>query len=137
MSLIQPHFTYDNFLMNGITQKLKRALQVQQNAALRAVKNVELGCPTNMIFAELGLDRLKTLADKAAVKLVFKGINGISTPYLNNAFKEYMPNRPLRSVENLNVEIIKIKTKFGESNFIYTGGKLWNSLPESVKSAVS
>ena len=66
--LIQPHFTYGDFLMKGITQKLNKALQVQHNSTVKAVKNVELGYPTGMIYAELHLDRLEILYSKAAVK---------------------------------------------------------------------
>ena len=121
--------------MNGITQKLKRAVQDQQNAAVRAVKNMDLACLISSIYAELGLDRLETLSSKASVKLVYKGFNGISTPYLNHVFTKYTPNIPSRSAEYLNIGIIKCKTKFGESNFVHNGGKLWNSPRESVKSS--
>ena len=68
--------------MKDITQKLQKALQVQQNSAVRAVKDVELGYPTSSIYTELGIDRLKTLSSKVAVKLVFKGFNSLGTNYL-------------------------------------------------------
>ena len=74
LSLIQPHFTYGNFLLYGVTRKLKGALQVQQNAAIRAVMNVDLACSTSAFYTELGLEWLDILACKSAVNWIIKAL---------------------------------------------------------------
>ncbi len=59
-SLIFPHFTYCSFILDGISESLKIKLQCCQNAALRAVMNVDMSYSTNRMLAELKVDSVRT-----------------------------------------------------------------------------
>ena len=55
-SLIYPYFTYCSFILDGISELLKNKLQCAQNAALRAVLNVDMLYSTNRMLLELKVD---------------------------------------------------------------------------------
>ena len=74
-SLIVPHFTYGNSLMAEINKRLASKLQVQQNNALRVVRNVDISCSLPKLYNELDVGRIETMAKKSACKIVYQAIN--------------------------------------------------------------
>ena len=63
-SLIAPHFMYCSFILDGINESLKNKLQCHQNAALRAVKNVDMSYSSTRLLAELKVDSIHTKMKK-------------------------------------------------------------------------
>ena len=65
---------------------------------------------------------------------VFKCVNGINPPYLNNMFTQKSIGYNLRDSSIL--EQNKFTTlRYGYKSFRYFGSKLWNSLPHDVKNS--
>ncbi len=132
-SLLMPHFIYGNFLLTDINTHLKRQLQVQQNNALRIVKNVYIGYSLPKLFTELNMDTVDIMAKNAACKLVYKAVDNKCPDNVNENFIIHSVDRDLRSDNFLCVDIPKTNTKFGDQNFTVSGGKLWNSILEDIK----
>ena len=83
-SLIEPHFIYCNFILEGISQTNLKKLQVQQNGALRAVKWVDCYHPTELLLADLNLDDIKTMMMKSTCKLAYKCFYNLCPAVLND-----------------------------------------------------
>ena len=67
--------------------------------------------------------------------LVFKCLHGNAPAYLSELIKQYQPSQNLRSqLKNLLCEIrVKSKT-FGDRAFEKMAPKLWNNLPQNIRS---
>ncbi len=72
-SLIYPHFLYSNFILDGSNESVKNKLQCHQNAALRAVSNVDMSYPTQRFLTDLEVDSVRTDMIKSSCKFVCKG----------------------------------------------------------------
>ena len=134
-SLINPHFVYCNFLIESVSESLKNKLQCQQNAALRAVLNVDMSYPTHKLLSEVGVDSVRVDIIKASCKFVYKGFYKLGPETLNNLFELYVPERDLRSGDDVLVKLIKCNTLFGQKNLAYRGPYYWNSLPVHIKAS--
>ncbi len=71
--------------------------------------------------------------DFKVLLLVYKSLNGLGPKYMADMLTEYKPNRPLRSLGQL--EIPRVHTKQGESAFSYYAARSWNQLPEEIRCA--
>ena len=136
-SLIYPHFVYCNFVIDSVSESLKNKLQCQQNAALRAVLNVDMAYPVQKLLTEVGVDSIRIDMMKASCKFVYKGFYNVGPPCLNAVFELYIPERDLRSGDELQIKLIKCNTMFGQKNLAYRGPLYWNALPTSLKASVS
>ena len=74
---------------------------------------------------------------KASCKFVYKGFYQLGPETLNALFELYVPERDLRSGDDLLIKCIKCHTMFGQKNLAYRGVIYWNSLPVAVKACVS
>ena len=133
-SLIQPHFIYCDFILDGVTEGLKDKMQVHQNNALRAVLNVDYDYATNM-YTEVKVDNIRTNMKKSCCKIVYKGFYNLGPKSLNDMYELYTPGRELRSSKELQVKIPKVNTQFGAKNIRIRGSNYWKTLPIDIKSA--
>ena len=78
-------------------------------------------------FLPLSAHRIKFLAVE-----VFKCINGINPPYLNQLFSHSSCTYNLRDAHRVVQPKFNTYT-YGYRSFTYYGSKLWNSLPRHVK----
>ena len=136
-SLIAPHFTYCSFLLEGANENMKSKLQCHQNAALRSVMNVDMSFSTTRMRTELKVDSIRTEMKKSSCKMVYKGFYNLGPNSLNQMFELYVPERVLRSGDELQVVMQSCKTAFGQKNLAYRGGLHWNSLPSQIKASVN
>jgi len=68
--------------------------------------------------------------------LVFKCLNGLGPSYLSDLLLSYQPWRTLRSSGTGLLIIPRVRTQtHGEAAFSHYGPHLWNSLPESIRTA--
>ena len=132
-SLIEPHFLYCSFILEGIMQMNLSKFQIQQNCALWAVKCVNPFYSADMLRSELGFDCIDVLMRKAACKFAFKGFFDLGPPVLNNMFELLVSERNLRSNEQMLAITPKCRTKFGERNFRFRAVIHWYSLPVEIK----
>ena len=74
--------------------------------------------------------------DFKVLLLVFKCLNGLGPSYLSDLLLSYQPSRTLRSSGTGLLIVPKVRTKtHGEAAFSHYGPRLWNSLPEGVRTA--
>ena len=136
-SLIAPHFMYCSFILDGVNESLKSKLQCHQNAALRAVMNVDMSFSTSRMLAELNIDSVRTEMKKSSCKMVFKGLYDLGPVALNELFTLHVPERALRSDDDLRILTPRCNTAFGQRNLVYSGSLYWNSLPAALKMSES
>ena len=137
VSLIHPHILYCDFVIDGATITEKKKLQTQQNSALRAVCNVDYGYPTAKLFSDVSVDNVSVCMMKTCCKIVYRGLNNMGPPAINDMFEYYTPSRELRSGEALLATVQRCKTQFGTKNLRIRGPSYWNQLPHSIKCSTS
>ncbi len=133
-SLIQPHFLYCSFILEGTTHTNLSNLQVQQNCALRAVKGVD-PIYSGECLRELNIDSVNIMTYKSACKFAYEGFYDLGPPVLNGMFELSVSEQELRSNEQLLALVPRCHTKFGEQNFRYRVVIYWNRLPVEMKMA--
>jgi hypothetical protein len=72
--------------------------------------------------------------------MVYKSINNICPEYLKQkfTFNHTIHSRTLRSTDSkLNIYQPKPKVEFFRKSFNYSGSKIWNEIPISIRSAQS
>lgn len=68
--------------------------------------------------------------------MVFKCLNGLGPSYLSDLLLSYQPSRILRSSGTGLLIVPSVRTRtHGEAAFNHYGPKLWNSLPEGIRTA--
>ena len=65
---------------------------------------------------------------------IYKSLNGLNPNYMNKIFVKSCSRYSCRRPHNLMVPRVN-QTKFGLKSIQYEGAKLWNHLPNSIKSA--
>ena len=133
VALIHPHFNYCNFILDGVNKSMKNKLQTHQNAALRAVLKVDLSYPTKQLLATTGFESVRTEMIKASCKMTFKGFYDLGPSALNDMFCLYVPERTLRSEDELRIVVPKCHTNFGQRNLAFCGCIHWNQLTVGIK----
>ena len=70
--------------------------------------------------------------------LTYRALHGQAPTYLTGLVQRYVPGRALRSAEQglLSVPSTRLKTK-GDRAFQVVAPKLWNALPQELRSAPS
>ena len=90
-------------------------------------------------------DELLKLADKTTMIVsrlkilcieIFKTINQLNPQYMNYIFKKSINRSSSRSPNNIEVPRVNQAT-FGTNSLKSLGPKVWNSLPENIKSSES
>ena len=69
--------------------------------------------------------------------MTFKGFYDLDPDRLNEMFCLYVPERSLRSEDELRIVVPKCNTCFGQRNFAVRGGIYWNMLPRDIKAQKS
>ena len=124
---------FHQFVIDGASVTEKRKLQVQQNSALRAVCNVDYGYPTAKQFSDVGIDNVSVCMMKTSCKIVYRGLNNMGPPAINDMFDYYNPPRDLRSSSSMLAIVSKCNTQFGTKNLKVRGSTYWNLLPYAIK----
>ena len=137
-SIVEPYFDYCSIVWNGIGDNLADKLQKLQNRAARVITGAEYLTPTNEILNKLGWSNLKERRNKQKALMMFKIVNGMTPRYL----KEIFSARPGASVYNLrtsldDIAIPRARTDYYRKSFAFTGAKIWNALPNNMKSELS
>ena len=68
---------------------------------------------------------------------VFKGFYDLGPVALNDLFVLHVPERALRSGDELRILTPKCNTAFGQRNLVYRGCLYWNSFPVLMKMSES
>ena len=135
-SLVISKLDYCNGLLFGVKEKLLDKLQLVQNMAARLCLNEnKFSSATDALYTLHWLP-IRFRIKYKIVLTVFKSLNDMSPEYLSNMFtKCHNSQRQLRS-NNKNLLVIP-KTRcvsFGDRALSVCGAKLWNELPETIRS---
>ncbi len=136
-SLIEPHFGYCSFILEGCAQSNISKLQVQQNNSLRAVKRVYGHYPTAELYVELHVDNIALMMEKSTCKFAYKCFYDLCPKPLNDMLILDVKERDLRSNKELNAIVPKCRTQWAERNFAFRAIIYWNALSVEMKAAVS
>ncbi len=132
-SLIEPLFVYCCHLYDGCNKYNQYRLQILQNNALRAVKQVNMRYSATSLHDELNVEWLDVYRKRYTCTEAFKLVNGIGPTSLTSLFKERAPRRILRSNDCINLNIISTKSKFAENDFVIRAMNYWSLIPAHIQ----
>ncbi|KAI5086756.1 hypothetical protein C0J45_23267, partial [Silurus meridionalis] len=121
---------YCNALLGGCPESLINKLQLVQNAAARVLNRSRKYDHITPILSSL---HWLLLSFFELLLLTYKALNGLPPMFLSSLLTHYNPSRSQNS-GLLVVPRITKSTKGGRS-FSHLAPKLWNSLPDSVRSS--
>ena len=124
-TIILPLFDYADVVFNSSPQKYTDQLQKLQNRAGRII----------IPNFKLGTMKIPTCETYTLIKLVYKSINNLSAPYMQDLFEFVSHQYSLRSDGNLFLP--KPHTECCKRMFSYRGASYFNDLPRDVKSSHS
>jgi hypothetical protein len=129
---------YGNALLAGISDKQLLKLQRVQNTAARVVTWTRKFDHITPVLKKLHWLPVKQRIEFKILLLTFKSLHGLAPPYIDELLKWKTPGRTLRSNSAgqhlLNVPHTKCVT-FGDRAYSVAAPRLWNTLPQSIKSA--
>ena len=137
-SFVFTRLDYCNATLAGLPDTTLVRLQRVQNAAARLIMNLKYDDHVTPALIELHWLPIKSRIIYKLCILMYKVRCGICPEYLSDMvqFIPDMPNRGrLRSSHGLNFELPRLRTKFGERAFSYSGPSSWNSLPRDIQSS--
>ena len=111
-------------------------LQLLQNSAARVLTRTRGREHITPVLKSLHWLPVCFRIDFKVLLVVFKCLNGLGPSYLSELLLSYQPSRTLRSSGAGLLVVPHTKTKtHGEAAFSHYGPKLWNSLPENIRTA--
>ena len=133
-SIIEPYFDCCCIVWDGIGEGLANKLQKLQNHAARIIIGAHYMTPSKEVLSKLGWAPLEERRNKLKAVMMFKIVNGLAPAYLNEMFQGVASTNAynLRS-SNKNLALPKARTDYYRKSFAFTGAKIWNGLPQSLK----
>ena len=134
-SLVLPHFDYCSTIWGNCGVVLRNKLQKLQNRAARIITRSGYEVRSTEILSSLGWCDLETRRNRQKSAVMYKVINGIAPDYLQELFVPVNEahNYNLR-FSDMNVKIPQPHTEYLRRSLSYSGARLWNSLPSTIKS---
>ncbi len=134
-SLINPIFTFSDYVYAGISEQDKSKLQVLQNSCIRICLKCDKRTPRTTLYSESGIEPLEMQRNQNIVSLVYQGVNQESTPFINQLFSKvrYDNGRLLRSELNENLYIPKVRLETCKGNIRYKGPLLYNGIDRGIR----
>ena len=112
-----------------------RRLQLVQNTSARLIMRLKKFESITPALIKLHWLPIKYRIQFKILLLCYKAIKGESPQYMSALLTAYIPSRNLRSsTKNLLVEPPANLKRYGERAFSVAAPKLWNALPEIIKS---
>ena len=99
----------------------------------QAVRNCRMDYPTDRLRDELEIDCLELSRKKLTLKMVYRGLNNMGPPVLNDLFNAYVPKRSLRSDAQYISQVPATKLVFSENDIAVRGCKYWNPINNDLK----
>jgi hypothetical protein len=115
---------------------LERLLKLQKRAA-RMILDADPLSPSDALFKQLKWMTVETRIHYHKCLQIYKCLCNEAPNYLSNLLKYVGKNNPynLRNIEDKNLFIPKPKMSLFKNSFSYSGPKLWNQLPTTIRSS--
>ena len=136
---ILPHLDYCSTIWGNCSNELlDRVIKLQKRAA-RLILNKDLSSPSAELFQQLGWLRFDERVIYRKCTLMYKALHNLAPTYLSNKFTytHNIHSFDLRSATNQTLYVPKPNLEIYRRSLSYSGPKLWNALPESVRNAPS
>ncbi len=135
--LINPLFSFNDYIYGSINNTEATRLQVLQNNCIRTCLRCEKRTPRTVLYEDSGIKPLDEQRKEHTCSVVYQGLNQISTPYINNMFTRTMEatNRPTRSAIKGDVCIPNTRLKVTMGNIRSRGPKHYNGVPLEIREA--
>jgi hypothetical protein len=137
-SFVTSRLDYCNCLLYGITDKSLNRLKKVQNTAARIITLSKKYDNITPIFKDLHWLPIHLRIHFKILLITYKILNGAAPAYLNELIVPYVPSRSLRSSSCGFLIIPRSRTcGYGDRAFSVAAPKLWNDLPERIRTAGS
>ena len=137
LGLLISHLGYCNSILAGLPDVSINQMQRVQNLAAKVVLGKSKRDSATECLSALHWLPIWSRINHKILTLVHKSIIGKAPEYLQNLLAVCKPGRPgLRSASDTNLLVVpftRCKT-FAECSFSKQGPKLWNSLPDDLRS---
>jgi len=134
-SLVLPHFTYCNSLINGMTVTFSDMLQRSQNYCLRYVYDLRRDEHIPPYYLEANILKLNYQRDIKILSLTFSILKTGLPKYFEPDFKFVSQgSQRISRSSSTTLRIPHHVTTAYDRAFIVTACRLWNSMPLSIKS---
>lgn len=136
---ILPHLDYCCTIWgNSTADSINSVIKFQKRAA-RLILDKDFDTPSVDLFAELNWMTFPERVQFQKAIMMFKTMNNLAPTYMNNLFQytNEIHNRNLRSTTENLLYVPKPKCEIFRNSFAYSGAKLWNSIPQNIKSCNS
>ena len=137
LGLVISHLDYCNSILAGLPDVSINQMQRVQNLVAKVVLGKSKRDSATECFSALHWWPIRSRINHKILNLIHKSIMGKASEYLQNLLAVHKPGRPgLRSASDTNLLIVpfaRCKT-FAECSYSIQGPKLWNSLPDNLRS---
>jgi hypothetical protein len=137
-TLILPHFSYGDVVYNDLTVELAEKLQRAQNYCLRFVFNLRRDDHISGYFQQASVLRLENSRKLHMLTLLHKILMNKVPAYMFSkfTFSSQVSNRHTRNSTSMLI-IPLHRTVMYNKSFTVTAARLWNSLPDEIKTIES
>jgi hypothetical protein len=135
-AFITSRIDYCNSILYNLPESETKKLQRIQNVAARVVLSKKGDFSATKALKSLHWLPIRQRISFKILLLVFKTIHNQAPIYLKELINVKTITRSLRSSSHLMLQVPKYNfTKYGDRAFSVAGPKLWNSLPNHIKSS--
>ena len=132
-ALITSRLDYCNSLLYNVSECNLARLQRVQNCLARVVCRTSRFCRSQPLLKSLHWLPVRYRIKYKLCTITFKALANKEPSYLHDLLKPAINSRQLRSSNNNNLSIPRVKTKWGSRAFSIAAPFLWNSLPAELK----
>ena len=136
-AIVGSRLDYCNAILVGISEANLKKLQCVQNTLAQVVTGTRRRDHIQPVLADLHWLPIRARITYKIATLVFK-IRKVKQPmYLVELIEDYKPVREQRSTSRLLLKEPCIKTTTGQRSFYFAAAKIWNGLPDHIRSVNS
>ena len=135
--LVQPHVDYCCVVWDHCSKHLQTKVETIQNRGMRYILNSPWSTTGTELREKLGWTTLSQRRNLLTLKTIHKCIHKRGPTYLHEKFIKQCDMGDSRTRGASKLYLHRPKTDFYKNSFEYSGAKLWNSLPDSVRNVTS